>query len=127
MADATLEPRAVLIYATCPSLAEAERIGGALVDRGLAACINILPGMISIYVWQGKRQRDSEVVMIAKSRGGLAQQVVSEIRALHPFENPAVVVLPVIGGSPDFLAWIEAQTTNAIVPTLQPCAVPPKK
>ena len=116
MADAMLDARAVLIYATCPSLAEAERIGGRLVDAGLAACVNILPGMVSIYVWQGQRHRDGEVVLIAKTRGGLAKQAVSEIRSLHPYDNPAVVVLPVTGGAEAFLAWIEAQTATAASP-----------
>ena len=64
----------VLIYATFPSVAEAERIGGALVDQGLAACVNILPGMTAIYVWEGKRQRDSEAAMIIKTRANLAEQ-----------------------------------------------------
>ena len=102
----------VLIYSTFPSAEEAERIGGALVDRGLAACVNIFPGMTAIYVWEGKRQRESETAMIIKTRGSLASQVVAEARKLHPYTNPALLVLPVTGGSEDFMRWIAEQTTK---------------
>jgi periplasmic divalent cation tolerance protein len=100
----------VLIYSTFPSAAEAERVGGALVDRRLAACVNIYPGMTAIYVWEGKRQRQTEAAMIVKTRAALASQVVAEARKLHPYSNPALLILPVEGGSEDFLRWIAEQT-----------------
>ena len=65
--------------------------------------VNILPGMLSIYVWEGKRQRDAEAAMIIKTRSSLAGTVIAEARKLHPYANPAFVVLPVDGGSADFL------------------------
>ena len=101
----------VLIYSTYASLAEAERIGEVLIDRGLAACVNIFPGMTSIYVWEGKRQRESETAMLIKTRQALAASVIAEVRSLHSYSNPALVVLPIVGGSADFLNWISAQTT----------------
>jgi periplasmic divalent cation tolerance protein len=104
--------KAVLIYSTFPSPEAAERIGGALVERGLAACVNILPGMTSIYVWQGQRHREAETVMIVKTRAQLADTAVVEARRMHPYTNPALVVLPVSGGSPDFLRWIAEQTAT---------------
>ncbi len=100
----------ILVYATFPSSDEAERIGGRLVDDGLAACVNILPGMVSIYVWQGQRQRDSECAMIIKSRAALADRIVETVRSLHPYDNPALVVLDITAGSPPFLDWIMKQT-----------------
>lgn len=100
----------VLIYSTFPSPAEAERVGGLLVDRGLAACVNLFPGMTAIYVWEGKRQRESETAMIIKTRAGLAALVVAEVRKVHPYSNPALLVLPVEGGSEDFMRWIAEQT-----------------
>jgi len=100
----------VLVYSTFPSVTEAERVGGVLVDRGLAACVNILPGMTAIYVWEGKRQSDTEAVMIIKTRGDLAEAVIAEVRKLHPYTNPALIVLPLVGGSADFLRWISEQT-----------------
>jgi periplasmic divalent cation tolerance protein len=104
--------KAVLIYSTFPSPESAEAVGGALVDRALAACVNILPGMTSIYVWQGQRHRDAETVMIIKTRAQIADTVVAEAKRLHPYTNPAFVVLPVAGGSTDFLRWIAEQTAT---------------
>jgi len=104
----------VLIYATYASMAEAERIGEVLIDRGLAACVNIFPGMTSIYVWEGKRQRESETAMLIKTRQAAAAKVIAEVRALHSYSNPALVVLPIIEGSADFLAWIATQTSAAV-------------
>lgn len=100
----------ILVYATFPSSDEAERIGGRLVDDGLAACVNILPGMVSIYVWQGQRQRDSECAMIIKSRAALADRIIETVCGLHPYDNPALVVLDIPAGSPPFLDWIMKQT-----------------
>ena len=100
----------ILIYTTFPSLQDAERIGGELVDLGLAACVNIIPGMRSIYIWKGARQSDSECVGIIKTRKALADPVMAKVRSLHPYDNPALVVLPIDGGSGDFLRWIEGQT-----------------
>ncbi len=100
----------VAIYATFPSLAEAERIGGALVEQGLAACVNILPGMVSIYVWKGVQHRDQEVAMLIKTRAALAERAMDAVAKLHPYEVPALVVLPFSGGGQPFLRWIAGQT-----------------
>ena len=102
----------VLIYSTFPSAAEAERIGGALVDRGLAACVNIFDGMTSIYIWEGKRERGAEAAMLIKTRNVLASQVMAEVKKLHPYTNPALLVLPVSDGSQDFVRWIADQTAK---------------
>lgn len=102
--------KAVLIYATFPSPEAAEAEGARLVDAGLAACVNILPAMVSIYVWEGTRHRDAEAVMIVKTRSSLAERVMDGVRARHPYDNPALMVLPVSGGSAAFLDWILAQT-----------------
>jgi periplasmic divalent cation tolerance protein len=103
----------VFIYSTFPTAESAEAAGGALVDRGLAACVNILPGMTSIYRWDGKRQRESEVVMIIKTVAGCAEEAIGEARRQHPYTNPALVVVPLAGGSADFLDWIREQTRGA--------------
>ena len=113
LAQVSENDKPVLVYSTFPSVAEAERIGGALVDRGLAACVNIFPGMMAIYVWEGKRQSETEAAMLIKTRAELADAVVGETRKLHPYDNPALVVLPIAGGSAEFLRWIAEQTANA--------------
>lgn len=102
----------ILVYATFPSSEEAERIGGRLVDEGIAACVNILPGMMSIYVWQGQRQRDQECAMIIKSRASFSGRIIEAVREMHPYENPAVVVLDIAGGSQPFLDWVMTQTAG---------------
>lgn len=106
----------VIVYSTWPDAQSAEAAGGALVEAGLAACANILPAMTSIYVWKGERQRDSEVAMLLKTRASLAERVVTGIAARHPYETPAILVLPVDGGSEAFIAWIMAGTA---APTVQ--------
>ena len=100
----------VLVYTTCPSLETAETIAGKLVEEGLSACVNIIPGMVSVYVWQGQRQRDEEVVVLVKTVGCLADAVLERINELHPYDVPAGLIIPLAGGSPEFVGWIAAQT-----------------
>ncbi len=99
-------PQVVLLYVTFPDLAEAERVGHALVERRLAACVNILPGMISHYRWRGALERAEEVVMIAKTRASLADDVTKAVRELHSYETPAIMTIPMTGVESNYLAWI---------------------
>ncbi len=85
--------RAVLVYTTWPSIVEAEAAGRAIVERRLAACVNILPGMISHYWWESKIERAEEVVMMIKTRAALADQVSAAVKELHSYTTPAVMVL----------------------------------
>jgi periplasmic divalent cation tolerance protein len=111
MIDARLPVHeAVLIYATFPETGMANRIGRALVEARLAACINLIPGMQSIYRWEGSIQTDTEVTAIIKTTAGLANRVAGFIRIAHPYTNPALVVLHVAGGSRPFLDWIASET-----------------
>jgi periplasmic divalent cation tolerance protein len=102
--------RAVFVYTTYPSLVEAERIGRTLLERRLAACVNILPGMISHYWWQGAIERGEEVVMIVKTRASLAEGVRAAVKEMHPYTTPAILVLPVEGGEPGYLDWLMKET-----------------
>lgn len=103
----------VLVYATFPDLAVAEAIAGDLVECGLAACANLFSGMRSIYRWQGAIEREQEVAAILKTRRELAPRLIGWLRIAHPYVNPAAVVLPAVGGSEPFLAWIVAETRRA--------------
>ncbi len=105
--------RAVFVYTTYPSLVEAEKAGSALVEARLAACVNILPGMISVYRWQGTIERGEEVVMIIKTRASLADAVRTSVRATHPYDTPSIVVLPVESVDERYFAWILAETRPA--------------
>jgi periplasmic divalent cation tolerance protein len=105
--------RAVLVYTTYPTLVEAEKAGRTIVERRLAACVNILPGMVSHYWWQGAIERGEEVVMILKTRASLADSVCKSVKQTHSYTTPAILVLPLEGGDPDYLAWIMSETTAA--------------
>ena len=105
--------RAVFVYTTFPSVVEAEKAGNALVGARLAACVNILPGMISVYRWQGAVERAEEAVMIVKTRASLAEAVRASVKATHPYDTPAIVVLPVESVDERYFAWILAETGTA--------------
>jgi len=102
--------RAVFVYTTYPSIVEAEAAGRALIERRLCACVNILPGMVSYYRWQGAIERGDEVVMIIKTRAELAEAVRAAVKQMHSYTTPAILVLPIESVDPDYGAWIEAQT-----------------
>jgi periplasmic divalent cation tolerance protein len=103
----------VFVYTTYPSLVEAEKAGRVLVETGLAACVNILPEMVSIFRWKGQVERGGEVVMIIKTRASLKEQVARRLREAHPFETPAIVFLPTEGGDKDYVGWIMEETAGA--------------
>lgn len=102
----------VMIYATFPDRALALAFGKDLVERGLAGCVNILPSMTSVYVWKGSTETAEEAVMIAKLAAEGADRAVAHIVASHPYETPAVLVVPIAGGSESYLSWVRAGTRN---------------
>ncbi len=102
--------RVVLVYTTYPSLVEAEKAGRMVVEQRLAACVNILPGMVSHYWWEGRVQRGEEAVMIIKTRASFADRVRKAIKADHPYATPAIMVLPVESVEDTYLRWIMAET-----------------
>ena len=102
--------RAVLVYTTFPSIVEAERAGRALVERRLCACVNILPGMVSHYWWQGAVERGEEVVMIIKTRGSLAEHVGIAVKEMHSYTMPAVLVIPIESIDNGYLDWLMTET-----------------
>ena len=98
------------VYITARDGDEARRIGRELVESRLAACVNIIDGMNSMYWWEGKVQDDREAVLIAKTREALVPELIAKVKALHSYTCPCVVALPVANGNPDFLKWIESET-----------------
>jgi periplasmic divalent cation tolerance protein len=102
--------RAVFVYTTYPSIVEAEAAGRSLVERRLCACVNILPGMVSLYWWQGEIDRGEEVVMIVKTRASLTEPVRAAVRQMHSYTTPAILALPIESIDPDYHAWIVAET-----------------
>jgi periplasmic divalent cation tolerance protein len=104
--------RVVFVYTTWPSTVEAEQAGRALVERRLAACVNILPGMISHYRWEGKLERREEAVMLIKTRASLVGEVEAEVKALHSYDTPAILVLPLESVEHNYLGWLLAETAG---------------
>ena len=95
---------------TVPDEGVAETLARTLVEEGLAACVNVIPGMRSIYRWEGALQDDSEVMLVIKSQRKRSQALAARIKDLHPYELPEVLVLPVSGGSVPYLDWIATET-----------------
>ncbi|MDD3275622.1 MAG: divalent-cation tolerance protein CutA [Kiritimatiellales bacterium] len=95
-----------LIYVTAPTREAAEQIAEAVVTEHLAACANILDGVISFFHWDGKLCREKEAVLILKTTEEKTDALTARIQELHSYECPCIVVLPIEGGNPDFLDWI---------------------
>jgi periplasmic divalent cation tolerance protein len=98
------------IYMTAASHEEAARIGRVLVEERLAACVNILGGMTSLYRWEGRVEEAAETVFIAKTRRQLFDRLAARVRELHGYETPCIVELPLGRGDPAFLAWLRDET-----------------
>lgn len=99
-----------LLYITAARVEEARRIGRALVEERLAACANIVPGMESIYHWQGAVVEDKEVLLVVKTRVELVEAAIARVKALHSYTCPCVVALPILTGNPAYLEWLGQET-----------------
>ena len=98
------------VYITTVSLEEAKNIGRKLVELNLVACVNLLENMTSIYKWEDKLEEDQEVVLIAKTRKVLMPKLIGTVNSLHSYDCPCILELPIQGGNPEFLSWIETET-----------------
>jgi periplasmic divalent cation tolerance protein len=92
----------------------ARGVAVGLVGQGLAACVNLMPGMRSVYRWDGAIQEDGEIAGLIKTRAALAERVMGFVRVAHPYRIPALVVLPTAGGHAPFLDWIGIETAGAV-------------
>ena len=105
--------RAVFVYTTWGSAVEAEQAGRTLVERRLAACVNILATMVSFYQWEGKVERGQEAVMIIKTRASLAGDVEKAVKEMHSYTTPAILVMPIEAVESGYLGWLLAETKAA--------------
>ncbi len=96
-----------LVLTTCPDVPTAESIARALVEERLAACVNVLPTMRSFYRWRGQTESSEEQLLIVKIRARDYSAVEQRIVALHPYELPEVIAIPIASGLAGYLAWIE--------------------
>jgi periplasmic divalent cation tolerance protein len=101
---------AIVVLITAGGLEEARRLADALLDEHLAACVNILPRAESAYWWRGKKERTQEILLIAKSRAGRLDAIIARVKALHSYELPEIIALPVAGGNPAYLDWLHEET-----------------
>lgn len=104
------DPR--LIYITCATDSQAIAIGRALVERRLAACANVIPGVRSIYQWQGEVCADNEVILLVKTDAHRVAAVNRYVAENHTYECPCVIAVPIVDGHAPYLAWIAEQTAE---------------
>ena len=102
-----------MVFCTCPDWDEAMRLGRAIVDRELAACVNVLPGVASIYGWQGKVEQAQEVLLVAKTGSAQFDALRAYIEEAHTYDLPEVLALPVVDGNARYLDWILANIKRA--------------
>ena len=103
----------VVVLCTVGRREDAEGIAAAIVERGLAACANILPGIVSVYRWRGELQKDEEWLLVVKTLRERFEDLRAAIVALHPYEVPEVVALPVVAGHPPYLSWVAANSSRS--------------
>ena len=107
------DDEAAAIFCNAPDRETARRIADRLVAERLAACVNILAPCESVFRWDGKTERGEEFPMIVKTARARVDAVAAAVRDAHPFEVPEVVALPIIGGLPEYLAWVRDETTES--------------
>jgi periplasmic divalent cation tolerance protein len=95
-----------IVLTTCPNPEIADKIARVLVEEGLAACVNLLPAMQSIYTWRGKTETATEHLLLIKSITDRYPDIEARIRTLHPYELPEIIAIPVVHGLPDYLTWL---------------------
>ena len=110
--------RHCVVFITAASSDQAQAIATKLVEDRLVACAQLLPPMQSIFRWQGKISRETETLIVAKSLEGRVEQIVEAVKRIHTYEVPEIIALPILGGSPDYLRWVDEALAEG------PCPMP---
>ncbi len=100
-----------IVLCTCPDMGAAEGIANQVVTSGLAACVNIVPGLKSVYLWKGAVEADDELLLLIKTTEARYQELEAAIREAHPYELPEIVCVPILAGLPGYLQWIQDATS----------------
>ena len=108
------EAAALLVFTNVPNRDVAARIAETLVEKRLAACVNVLAGCTSTYRWQGEIERAEEIPVLIKTRAARFPEVEATIRHLHPYELPEIIAVPVTQGLPEYLQWVAEETAIPI-------------
>jgi periplasmic divalent cation tolerance protein len=99
-----------IVYITASGMEEAGKISTILLNEKLVACVNLIEGVKSMYWWEGKIETSEEVIIIAKSKRALVDEIITKTRELHSYDCPCIVSFPIEKGNPDFLKWLEQET-----------------
>ena len=105
-----MEANHLVVFVTTPTKEVGEQIAKSLVEAQLAACVNLLPEITSIYTWEGEVCHEAEVMMVIKTQAKLFEALADTIQTLHPYHVPEIIAVPIIAGSANYLAWIETVT-----------------
>jgi periplasmic divalent cation tolerance protein len=100
----------LIVLVTVPSQTEGERIGRMLVESKLAACVNIIPHLYSIYLWQGKIEEEGELLLIIKTMPDRLKNLIEKVKKIHSYDVPEILALPVIQGNQDYINWVHEST-----------------
>lgn len=103
-----MSDQVIVAFSTCPDEATARHVSHTLVSERLATCVNRLAGVTSTYFWDGRLQDDAEILLIIKSTAARQAELVARLQALHPYELPELVILPVTGGNEPYLQWVRS-------------------
>jgi periplasmic divalent cation tolerance protein len=106
---------AVVVLSAIGTPPDAEKVARALVDERLAACVNVVPGVVSIYRWQGNVEQEPELILVIKTLANRVDALTKRLLELHPYELAEVVVIPIVGGHKAYLEWIEEQVHPVVV------------
>jgi len=102
----------LVVLCTCPDASTAERLAEQLVGERLAACVSVLPGVTSVYRWQGKIERAGEVLLLAKTRADRYAALEKSLASAHPYELPEIIAVPIHQGLEGYLAWIDTEASG---------------
>jgi len=102
--------RHLVVFVTAGSLEEAQKIAYVLVEERLAACVNIVSPIHSVYRWQGQIHSDEEVLLIAKTGAARMEELARRVKQLHSYQVPEITAVPIVAGAEDYLRWIDEQT-----------------
>ncbi|MCX7703182.1 MAG: divalent-cation tolerance protein CutA [Planctomycetota bacterium] len=102
----------IVVFSTCSSRDEAERLTEALISERKAACVNIIPSLSSVYWWKGKIERSEEVLLVIKTLKSLIEEVITLIKANHSYTVPEIIAVPIVAGNPDYLKWLRDEVRS---------------
>jgi len=102
----------IVVLTTCGSEEEARKVARGLVEKRVAACVQVVPAIRSVYWWQGKIEEEGETLLVIKSRRDLFRRLEAELRKLHTYEVPEIVALTVVDGSADYLGWLDRELAD---------------